>query len=82
MVQGGKQKKSTQNKQHSKRKDKHEAIKKKAAPMTNKCDRIEDNDTLKNFQKKVNDHYKKVYRSIEETIISKAKQNRERFDLI
>ena len=85
MVQGGKAKKHSnindKDKKNSRKKEKQEAPKKKA-PMTDKADRIEGNEVLETFQRKVNSHYKKVYRSIEETIIGNAKKNRERFDIL
>jgi hypothetical protein len=80
MVQGGKVNKKTNNIQ-SKRKNKHEAKKQKAGGIAG--GREEDlTEVEKSFNKKVEKHQKKIYRSIEDTIIQNAKKNRERFDII
>jgi len=43
---------------------------------------IDGTEFSKKIQKKVQDHQKKIYKSIEQSIIDNAKKNRERFDLI
>ncbi len=81
MVQGNKvQKKKPQQENLSKRKEKHQAKRRKIAGTTE--GRQEITETEKDFNRKVVKHQKKVYRSIEETIIKNAKRNREKFDLI
>ena len=42
----------------------------------------ENNEIEKQIKKKINQHQKKIYKSIEQTIIEKAKNHREKFDLI
>lgn len=79
MVQGGKVNKSgKQNK--SKGREKQEAKKRKAAPAMTK-EKLGD-EAYKTINRKVKEHQKKIYKSIEQTIIDNAKKNRERFDII
>jgi len=79
MVQGGKKNKKTTN-VDSKRRDKITAKKRKIAEVA--TGREDLTEVEKNFNKKIEKHQKKIYKSIEETIIQNAKRNRERFDLV
>ena len=42
----------------------------------------ENNEIEKQIKKKINQHQKKIYKSIEQTIIEKAKKHRENFEII
>ena len=42
----------------------------------------ESNEIEKAVRKKINQHQKKIYKSIEQTIIEKAKKHRENFEII
>jgi hypothetical protein len=81
MVQGGKTNKKNNIKKNSKRKEKIEAHKRKHAPIEVK-EQFDENQVSKMFHKKVKEHQKKIYKSIEQTIIEKARHQRERFELI
>jgi hypothetical protein len=81
MVQGGKKtNKSNPNKKNSKRKEKKDAPKRKHAPT--KDNEEHEDELFKAFNKKVKNHQKKIYRSIEQTIKAKAISSREQFNLI
>jgi hypothetical protein len=84
MVQGKVKSNKTQpqvNKQGSKRKEKKQAQKKAQTGEINTT-KGKDETTI-NMNKQIEKHQKKVYKSIEDTIIEKAKQRgRERFDII
>jgi len=85
MVQGVKISKTNINhKQGSKKKEKVEAPKQKLQKCENsdQKERLKEDELYKNIQKKVKEHKKKIYRSIEQTIIDKAKKSKERFTII
>ena len=42
----------------------------------------ENNEIEKQIRKKINQHQKKIYKSIEQTIIDRAKKHRETFEII
>ena len=42
----------------------------------------ENNEIEKQIKKKISQHQKKIYKSIEQTIIEKAKKHRENFEII
>ncbi len=73
MVQGGNKK--------SNKKPKKEAPKKKQAPKEHNETGGKD-EISKTLFKKVKQHQKKIYKSIEDTIIENAKKSRERFDIL
>ncbi len=79
MVQGANKQKGGQ-KPISKRKDKKVAPKVKNTKEV--IGRNENDEISKTIHKKVKEHQKKIYKSIEQTIIDNAKRNRERFELI
>jgi hypothetical protein len=74
MVQGGNLNK--------KKKQKKVAPKRKNAPSDNNTEQQGKDEMSRTVSKKVKQHQKKIYKSIEDTIISKAKNSRERFDIL
>jgi hypothetical protein len=72
MVQGGAKK--------SNKKPKKEAPKRKHAPKEQNETGIDE--ISKTINKKVKQHQKNIYKSIEEKIIDNAKKSRERFDIL
>ncbi len=88
MVQGGNKQKSILifnyfligMKQNSKRKEQKVAPKIKNYRET--TGRNEDDYVSNTIHRKVKEHKKKIYKSIEQTIVDNAKKNRERFELI
>lgn len=68
-----------------KKRNRHESKPKKKNNTMNTKDHTgirENNEIEKQIKKKINQHQKKIYKSIEQTIIEKAKNHREKFDLI
>ena len=74
-----------QGKINSKKKEKKEAPKRKAAPILKK-EEIDDKTSKDYIYNEINKHAKhhkkKIYKSIEQTIIDKAKHGRERFVIL
>jgi hypothetical protein len=62
------------------KREKKEAPKRKSAPK-DKGEKGRD-EVSKTIFRKVKHHQKKIYKSIEQTIIDQAKKGRERFDII
>jgi hypothetical protein len=84
MVQGGKNKKAGNNteKLNSKAREKQETKKRKAGENDFGRNGKIMTEEEKSIHKKVDKHHKKIYRSIESTIIQNAKKNRERFEIV
>ncbi len=69
----------------SKKKEQKNAIKQKNTKVVHNSNinTTNSNDQTNNIiTKKLKQHQKKIYKSIESTIIEKAKTNRERFDIL